>query len=55
MTTSTARREDLVAMAPIPLTRPGGNTVPIRMQTEHLAAVERDLAQRGVPAETVKR
>lgn len=55
MTTSMATRKDLVAMAPIPLTRPGGNTVPIRMQTEHLAAVERGLAQRGVPVEAIKK
>ncbi len=55
MTTSTATREDLVAMATFPLTRPGENTVPIRMQTEHLAAVEKVLAQRGIPAEIVEK
>jgi hypothetical protein len=55
MTTSTATRDDLVAMATIPLTRPGESTVPVRMQTEHLAAVEKDLSQRGVPAEIVEK
>lgn len=44
-----------MAMATFPLTRPGGNTVPIRMQTEHLEDVEKDLAQRGVPAEIVEK
>ena len=38
-----------------PLTRPGGNTVPVRMQTEHLAVVEKDLEQRGVPADIVEK
>ena len=42
-------------MATIPLTRPGENTVPARMQTEHLPAVERDLEQRGVPADIVEK
>src|SRR3546814_16644269 len=55
MTTSTATRDDLVALATFPLTRPGENTVPVRMQTEHLAAVESDLAERGVPAEIVEK
>ncbi|MBB3045729.1 tudor domain-containing protein [Nocardioides soli] len=55
MTTSAATRDDLVAMATFPLTRPGENTVPIRMQTEHLAAVESNLDQRGVPAEVVEK
>lgn len=55
MTTSTVTRDDLVALATFPLTRPGENTVPVRMQTEHLAAVESDLAQRGVPAEIVEK
>jgi hypothetical protein len=55
MSTSTASRDDLVAMAAIPLTRPGESTVPVRMQTEHLAAVEHDLEQRGVPAEIVEK
>ena len=55
MTTSTATRDDLVAMATLPLTRPGENTVPVRMQTEHLAAVEKDLEQRGVSADIVEK
>lgn len=55
MTTSTATRDDLVAMATFPLTRPGENTIPVRMQTEHLAAVESNLEQRGVPAEIVEK
>lgn len=42
-------------MASMPLTRPGERTVPVRMQTEHLAAVEKDLEQHGVPAEIVER
>ena len=42
-------------MATFPLTRPGEDTVPVRMQTEHLAAVEKDLEQRGVPAEIVEK
>ena len=55
MTTSTATHDDLVAMATFPLTRPGENAVPVRMQTEHLAAVEKDLEERGVPAEIVEK
>jgi len=55
MTTSTATREDLVALATIPLARSGGTTIPVRMQTEHLAAVENDLGQRDVPAEIVEK
>ncbi len=55
MTTSPATGDDLVALATFPLTRPGENTVPVRMQTEHLAVVENDLEQRGVPAEIVEK
>ena len=42
-------------MATFPLTRPGEDTVPVRMQTEHLAAVEKDLEQRVVPADIVEK
>lgn len=44
-----------MALATIPLARSGGTTIPVRMQTEHLAAVEKDLGQRDVPAEIVEK
>lgn len=40
--------ERIAAMAPIALTYPGSDVVNVRMQTEHLYAVEQDLAGRGV-------
>ena len=44
-----------MAMANFPLTRPGESTVPVRMQTEHLAAVEKDPEHRSVPADIVRK
>jgi len=40
--------QDLAEMAPIPLTRPGESVVRVRMQTEHLHAVETGLIELGV-------
>src|SRR5680860_1585155 len=54
MTTSTATRDDRWPWR-FPLTRPGENTVPVRMRTEYLPAVEKDLEQRGVPADIVEK
>lgn len=45
--------EQLAAMAPIELTYPGSDVVNVRMQTEHLYAVEKHLAERGVPAAVI--
>ena len=41
-------------LAPIPLTYPGSDVVNVRMQTEHLYAVEQRLAGQGVPAEVLR-
>lgn len=40
-------------MAPVALTYPGSNTVNVRMQTEHLYALEQNLTERGVPTDQV--
>ncbi len=53
--TPLASRDDIVALATMPLSRPGETTVPVRMQTEHLVAVERDLQERGVPLDIVEK
>lgn len=39
--------DDLAALAPVPLTYPGSETVNVRMQTEHLYAIEQHLAAAG--------
>jgi hypothetical protein len=51
MTTMTPER--IAAMATVALTYPGSNVVNVRMQTEHLHAVEQDLGERGVPTDLV--
>lgn len=45
--------ERIAARAPVALTYPGSEVVNVRMQTEHLYAIEQDLAQRGVPTDLV--
>lgn len=48
-----ATPEQIADMAPVPLTYPGSDVVNVRMQTEHLYALEQSLTERGVPADLV--
>lgn len=45
---------EIAAMAPIPLTYPDDVIVPVRMQTEHLYALEQHLAAQGADADLVE-
>jgi len=50
----TAKTPDqLAAMARVALPYPGSDVVNVRMQTDHLSAVEQDLAERGAPTNLV--
>jgi hypothetical protein len=50
---TTVTPEQIAGMAPIALTYLFSDVVNVRMQTEHLYAVEQNLAERGVPADLV--